>query len=97
VNDDNISGFLKCDGYLALKSSYSALYAVIGDAYFNPSIASNSSQFFIPDFRGIFLRGYGVQTINGVNYGSNNNIGNKYTDIPKTPKPHKFEIKYFKW
>ena len=48
------SGWLECDGRALDRSSYSSLYSAIGTRWGTP----NSSQFNVPDLRGMFLRGY---------------------------------------
>ncbi|OPA77248.1 hypothetical protein BFG04_03905 [Campylobacter pinnipediorum subsp. pinnipediorum] len=48
------AGFLHCDGSSISKSTYSKLYSAIGTTY-----GSNGSNFNLPDFRGMFLRGIG--------------------------------------
>ncbi|AQW87901.1 phage tail collar fiber protein [Campylobacter pinnipediorum subsp. caledonicus] len=47
-------GFLHCDGSSLSKSTYSKLYHAIGTTY-----GGSGSNFNLPDFRGIFLRGVG--------------------------------------
>lgn len=47
-------GFLLCDGMAVSRSTYAALYAVIGDAAGN---GDGSTTFNVPDVRGLFLRG----------------------------------------
>lgn len=49
------TGYLVCDGSTISRSSYSALYAAIGDAH---GYGDNSTTFEIPDLRGRFLRGH---------------------------------------
>lgn len=46
-------GWLSCDGNLYSTTSYADLYAVIQDT----NGASGTSQFAVPDYRGVFLRG----------------------------------------
>ena len=48
------SGYLECDGTAVSRTTYAALFAVIGTQYGNP----NSTQFRVPDLRGEFVRGY---------------------------------------
>lgn len=48
------SGFLLCDGSLVSRTTYAALYAVIGDAAGN---GDGATTFALPDVRGLFLRG----------------------------------------
>lgn len=51
------SGFLNCDGSLYLRSTYSALFAVIGGSYNN---GDGSSTFGVPDLRGRTTVGVGT-------------------------------------
>ncbi|AQW81280.1 phage tail protein [Campylobacter pinnipediorum] len=48
------SGFLECNGASLSKSTYSKLYSAIGTTY-----GGSGSNFNLPDFRGMFLRGVG--------------------------------------
>ena len=48
------SGYLECDGTAVSRTTYAALFAVIGTQYGNP----NSTQFRVPDLRGEFVRGF---------------------------------------
>ena len=48
-------GYLVCDGSTVNRSTYSKLYAVVGNAY---GAGDGSTTFHLPDFRGRFLRGY---------------------------------------
>lgn len=48
------SGYLMCDGSAVSRTTYSALYAVIGNAF---GSGDGSTTFNVPDFRGRFLRG----------------------------------------
>lgn len=48
------TGWLKCDGTAVSRTTYSALFAVIGETF---GQGDNSTTFNVPDFRGRFLRG----------------------------------------
>lgn len=48
------SGFLLCDGSAVSRTTYSALFAIIGEA---AGEGDNSTTFNVPDLRGRFLRG----------------------------------------
>ena len=48
------SGYLECNGQSVSRTTFSALFAVIGTQYG----ASNSSTFKVPDLRGEFIRGF---------------------------------------
>lgn len=53
-------GWLYCDGTLLEQSQYPQLYNAIGHSFGNPAPSDNydpNTQFFLPDFRGYFLRG----------------------------------------
>jgi len=61
------SGYLECDGTAVSRTTYAALFAVIGTQYGNP----NSTQFRVPDLRGEFVRGFD----NGRNADTGRSIG----------------------
>ena len=48
-------GWMLCDGRKLSTAFYPELFAVIGYLY---GTASNGSEFLIPDYRGVFLRGF---------------------------------------
>lgn len=48
------TGWLLCDGTAVSRSTYSALFAIIGEAH---GQGDNSTTFNLPDYRGRFLRG----------------------------------------
>lgn len=54
VNNSTPTGFLACEGATVSRTTYSALYAIIGDAYGN---GDGSTTFHLPDMRGMFARG----------------------------------------
>ena len=49
------TGYLECDGSAISRTTYAALFAVIGDDY---GAGDGSTTFNLPDFRGRFLRGW---------------------------------------
>ena len=49
------SGYLECNGAAVSRTTYSALFAIIGTAY---GAGNGSSTFNIPDLRGEFIRGF---------------------------------------
>lgn len=49
------SGWLECDGSAVSRTTYSALYAQIGDTY---GAGDGSTTFNLPDLRGEFVRGW---------------------------------------
>ena len=49
------SGYLSCIGNAVSRTTYAALFAVIGTAY---GVGDGSTTFNLPDYRGEFLRGY---------------------------------------
>lgn len=59
------AGYLACDGSAVSRTTYSALFAVIGTTY---GVGDGSTTFNLPDARGVFLRGVGSQTVSGVTY-----------------------------
>lgn len=58
-------GYLYCDGSAISRSQFSDLFSAIGTTY---GSGDGSTTFNIPDLRGIFARGAGTQTINGITY-----------------------------
>jgi microcystin-dependent protein len=58
------TGFLFCDGSSQLRSTYAALFAVIGTTYGSV----DGTHFNLPDTRGIFIRGVGSQTFGAKTY-----------------------------
>lgn len=61
------SGYLFCDGSAQSRTTYSALFGVIGTAY---GIGNGSTTFNIPDLRGMFLRGVSGASGNDPDAGS---------------------------
>jgi hypothetical protein len=57
------AGWLICDGSFYSTTTYAALYALIGTTY-----GSGSGTFAVPNLSGLFIRGAGSQTINGIAY-----------------------------
>lgn len=53
------SGFLQCDGAAINRTTYAALFAVIGTRH---GYGDNSTTFNLPDYRGRFLRGWSQAT-----------------------------------
>ena len=49
------TGYLECDGSAVSRTTYAALFAVIGSLY---GTGDGSSTFNLPDLRGEFIRGY---------------------------------------
>ncbi len=49
------TGYLKCDGATYLRTEYPDLFAAIGTIYGS----TDSTNFKVPDFQGMFLRGFG--------------------------------------
>lgn len=54
AGDTPPAGWLLCNGQAINRSTYSALYSVVGNRF---GYGNNSSTFNVPDFRGRFLRG----------------------------------------
>lgn len=54
-------GWLYCDGQIVSQSQYKKLFNVISHSFGNPPMPDGNydpqTQFFLPDFRGTFLRG----------------------------------------
>lgn len=59
------TGWLTCDGSAISRTTFAALFAVIGTTY---GAGNGSTTFNIPDCRGIFVRGVGTQTISSISY-----------------------------
>lgn len=59
------TGYLLCDGSAVSRTVYAVLYSSIGVTY---GAGNGTTTFNIPDTRGIFIRGSGVQTVGGVTY-----------------------------
>lgn len=55
------NGYLLCNGALVSKTTYNLLWNVIGNQYLNGRTA-NSTNFYLPDLRGLFVRGVGTNT-----------------------------------
>jgi len=62
------SPLLLCNGQAVSRTTYSALFGVIGTTY---GAGDGSTTFNIPNFQGVFLRGAGTQTQNSVAYTAN--------------------------
>ena len=78
--NNSIPRYLYCNGATVLKSSYPNLYNAIQDQY--GIITMDISRFTLPNFNGLFLRGTGNQTINGILY-TGKNIGSINSDSVK--------------
>ena len=61
--------YLLCNGQAVSRTTYANLFAVIGLNFGFP----NFDDFYVPNYQGMFLRGQGNQTINGVFYTSSSN------------------------
>ncbi|MEL7058775.1 MAG: phage tail protein [Acidobacteriota bacterium] len=57
VNYLESQGWMLCDGRWLSQAGYPELYSVIGNLYGSQS-GSSGDQFRIPDYRGLFLRGF---------------------------------------
>lgn len=65
------TGYLICDGSIVSRSTYSGLFAVIGDDY---GEGDGSTTFALPDLRGSFSRGaMNINTVTGSGSASSNN------------------------
>ena len=74
--------YLLCDGRDVSRATYPALFNTIGIQY---GWNNNSTQFRLPDFRGVFLRGMGSTTRNnGVTYSSATNAYDFQADAVQT-------------
>jgi microcystin-dependent protein len=59
------AGWLAADGSNVNRTTYAALFSAIGTTY---GVGDGSTTFALPDLRGIFVRGSGLQTIGGITY-----------------------------
>ncbi len=59
------AGWLIADGSAISRTTYAELFGAIGTTY---GAGDGSTTFNLPDFRGIFPKGAGSQTINGIGY-----------------------------
>ena len=75
------SGYLECDGAAVSRTTYAALFAVIGDAY---GAGNGSTTFNVPDLRGEFIRGFdnGKGTDSGRSIASSQSDQNKQHNHP---------------
>lgn len=69
------TGYLYCDGTAISRTTYAALFGVVGTTY---GTGDGSTTFNLPDLRGIFVRGTGSQTIGSVTYSGT--LGTKQND-----------------
>jgi microcystin-dependent protein len=54
-------GYLLCQGQAISKSTYNLLWDLIGNTYLNDR-AGGTPNFYLPDLRGVFIRGVGLST-----------------------------------
>jgi microcystin-dependent protein len=57
------TGYLLCDGSAVSRTTYSALFTVIGSTY---GSGDGSTTFNLPNTQGVFVRGAGSQTISSI-------------------------------
>lgn len=69
-------GYLDCDGSAVSRTTYKALFDVIGTAF---GVGDGSTTFNVPDMRGVFPRGTGSQLVGGVTY-NGSVVGTKVKD-----------------
>lgn len=55
-------GYLRCEGQAVSRSTYSALFNIIGTTF---GAGNGSSTFNLPNFKGLVARGAGTQDVNG--------------------------------
>jgi phage-related tail fiber protein len=70
------NGWLECDGSEKSRTTYSALFAIIGEKYGN---GDGSTTFNLPDCRGQFLRGWDHGAGNDPDAGTRTNRGDGVT------------------
>lgn len=59
------TGWLLCDGATISRTTYAALFAIVGTTY---GAGDGSTTFKLPDTQGVFVRGSGSQTISGITH-----------------------------
>ena len=70
------SGWLFCNGIQVSKTTYSELYAVIGDSFKGDKADPTSGNFYLPDLREVTLKGIGTNYAYGINnHGTIANVG----------------------
>lgn len=70
------AGTLECDGTAVSRSTYAALFAVIGTTY---GVGDSSTTFNLPDYRGEFLRGWAHGSTNDPDRASRTSRGDGTT------------------
>ena len=69
-------GFLLCNGDQVSKTTYSELYAVIGDSFKGAKADPTSGNFYLPDLREVTLKGVGTNYAYAINnHGTIGNVG----------------------
>ena len=87
------SGWLLCHGQLISKTTYSALWIVIGDTYLNGRTA-DANNFYIPDLREMYIKGAGQNFTytKKYTYSGGNPLG-AFLDQEVLPHYHKYTDK----
>ena len=70
------AGYLECDGAALSRTTYAALYAVLGVTYGKGAGALANTTFRVPDLRGEFIRGWD----HGRGVDNGRALGNRQTD-----------------
>ena len=70
------AGYLECDGSALSRTTYAALYAVLGVTYGKGAGALANTTFRVPDLRGEFIRGWD----HGRGVDNGRALGNRQTD-----------------
>lgn len=74
------SGYLECNGASVLKASYAALYSILCDGGASCIYGeADSTHFYLPDYRGYFLRGWAHGTTVDPDKASRTNRGDTVT------------------
>lgn len=71
------TGYLPCDGTAVSRTTYAALFAVIGTTF---GAGDGSTTFNLPNTAGLFLRGQGSQTVSAKVF-NGGSVGNKQKDL----------------
>jgi microcystin-dependent protein len=85
-------GYLVCDGSAISRSTYSALYSVIGTLY---GVGDGSTTFNIPDLRSEFIRGAGLgRGLDGDHAVGTTQSGTEHLALSTNPTPTRVHIGY---
>lgn len=78
------TGWLKCDGSLVSRTTYAALFDVIGETY---EAGDGTTTFGLPDGRGMFIMGAGVPFSGGTDFAIGTKTGTETITLEVTQIP----------